>query len=122
MPGPLGGGAENLVTERQFHIVIVAVAVGFTLLFSVVVVPPLIDNPDILGALSAGFVNPYSSGYSADVIACWLILAAWVAFEAGSKGVKHGWVCLIVGVFPGVAVGFAAYLLVRSRQLVPEKQ
>ena len=110
------------MTERQFHFVIVAVAVGFTLLFSVVVVPPLIDNPDILGAFGAGFVNPYSSGYSADVIACWLVLAAWVVFEAGSKGVKYGWLCLIVGVVPGVAVGFAAYLLVRSRQLVPEKQ
>ena len=110
------------MTERQFHIVIVSVAVGFTLLFSVVVVPPLIDNPDILGAFGAGFVNPYSSGYSADVIACWLILAAWVAFEARSKGVKHGWLCLVVGVLPGVAVGFAAYLLVRSRQLEQDKQ
>lgn len=108
------------MTERQFHVVIIAVAVGFMLLFSVLVVPPLIENPDILGAFSAGFVNPYSSGYSADVIACWLILAAWVAYEAGSKGVKHGWLCLIVGVVPGVAVGFAAYLLVRSRQLVSE--
>ena len=110
-----GAGAKP-VNERQFHIVIVAVAAGFTALFSFVVVPPLIDNPDILGAFGAGFVNPYSSGYSADVIACWLILAAWVVFEARSKGVKHGWLCLVVGVIPGVAVGFAAYLLVRSRQ------
>jgi hypothetical protein len=113
----LDGAGAKPVNERQFQIVIVAVAVAFTALFSVVVVPPLIDNPDIIGAFGAGFVNPYSSGYSADVIACWLILAAWVSFEARSKGVKHGWLCLALGVFPGVAVGFAAYLLIRSRQL-----
>ena len=105
------------MNEQQFRAVIIAVAVGFTVLFSVVVVPPLIDNPDILGAFGAGFVNPYSSGYSADVVACWLILAAWVAFEARSKGVKHGWLCLVVGAVPGVAVGFAAYLLIREPQL-----
>lgn len=105
------------MNEQQFRAVIIAVALGFTVLFSVVVVPPLIADPDILGAFGAGFVNPYSSGYSSDVVACWLILAAWVAFEARSKGVKHGWLCLVVGVVPGVAVGFAAYLLVRSRQL-----
>lgn len=104
------------MNERQFHAAIVAVAAAFTLLFAVVIVPPLLENPDIVGAFGAGFVNPYSSGYSADVIACWLILAAWVAFEAKSKGVKHGWLCLVAGVIPGVAVGFAAYLLVRSRQ------
>lgn len=109
------------MTERQFHVVIVAVAVGFTAFFSAVVVPPLIDDPDILGAFGAGFVNPYSSGYSTDVIACWLILAAWVAFEARSKNVRHGWLCLLVGVVPGVAVGFAAYLLVRPQQLATEK-
>jgi hypothetical protein len=80
-------------------------------------VPPLVGDPDILGAFAAGFVNPYSSGYSTDVIVCWLILAAWVAFEAKSRSVKHGWVCLALGVIPGVAVGLAAYLLIRSRQV-----
>ena len=108
------------MNERLFRGAIIAVALGFTALFSVVVVPPLIADPDILGAFAAGFVNPYSSGYSADVVACWLILAAWVVFEARSEGVKHGWVCLLVGVIPGVAVGFAAYLLVRSRQVGPQ--
>ncbi len=107
------------MNERQFRVVIIAVAVGFTVLFSVVVVPPLIDNPDILGAFAAGFVNPYSSGYPADVVACWLILAAWVVFEGRSKDVKHGWVCLVIGVVPGVAVGVAAYLLIRARQIEP---
>ena len=105
------------MSERQFRIAIIAVALAFTALFCVVVVPPLIDNPDVLGACGAGFANPYASGYSADVIACWLILAIWVAFEARSRSVKYGWLCLVVGVVPGVAVGLAAYLLVRSNQV-----
>ncbi len=105
------------MTEKQFRVSILAVALAFTALFCVVVVPPLIDNPDVLGAFGAGFVNPYASGYSADVIACWLILAIWVAFEAKSRSVKHGWLCLVLGIVPGVAVGLAAYLLLRSNQL-----
>jgi len=117
---PLDGTAENPLTERQFHIAVIAVAACFTALFAFVVLPPLIDDPDIVGAFGAGFVNPYSSGYSADVIACWLILAAWVVFEAKSKGVRHGWLCLLIGIVPGVAVGFAAYLVVRSRQLATD--
>lgn len=96
---------------------IVAVALAFTALFCVVVVPPLIDNPDVLGAFAAGFVNPYASGYSADVISCWFILAIWVVFEARLKLVKHGWLCLVLGIMPGVAVGLAAYLLLRSNQV-----
>jgi hypothetical protein len=105
------------MNERQFRAVIIGIAIGFTALFIVVVIPPLIDNPDIVGAFAAGFVNPYSSGYSADVIACWLILAAWVVFEARSKRVKHGWLCLVLGLVPGVAVGFAGYLILRSNQI-----
>ena len=105
------------MNERQFHAIIIAVALGFTAIFFVIVVPPLIDNPDVLGAFGAGFENPYSFGYSADVIACWFILAAWVVFEAKSKRVRHGWLCILLGVVPGVAVGFAAYLLLRSNQI-----
>ncbi len=92
---------------------------AFTALFSGLVVPPLIDDPD-LGAFGAGFVNPYASGYSADVIACWVILAIWIVFEARSRSVKHGWLCLVVGVVPGVAVGFAAYLVLRSNQIAEQ--
>ena len=102
--------------ESQFRVAIVTVALAFTGLFCVVVVPPLIENPDVLGAFAAGFVNPYSSGYSADVIACWMLLAIWVIHEAHSRSVKNGWVCLVLGIVPGVAVGLAAYLLLRSMQ------
>ena len=107
------------MNEKQFRLTILGVAVSFTALFGAVVVPPLVDDPDLLGAFAAGFENPYSSGYSADVIACWLILAAWVAFDAKSKLVKHGWFCLVLGLVPGAAVGLAAYLLLRLRQVGP---
>ena len=105
------------MSEKQFRIAIIAVALGFTCLFGVVVVPPLIADPDIVGAFGAGFVNPYASGYSSDVLACWLILAIWIAYEAKANSVRHGWLCLVLGVVPGVAVGFAAYLLLRGRTL-----
>ena len=105
------------MSDRGFRVAVIAVGLAFTALFSGLVVPPLIDDPDILGAFGAGFVNPYASGYSADVIACWVILAIWIVFEARSRSVKHGWLCLVVGVVPGVAVGFAAYLVLRSNQI-----
>ena len=105
------------MTERQFLLSVSFVGSAFCAYFAAVVIPPLIANPDLPAAFAAGFVNPYSSGYSADVIACWLILACWVLFEAKSKHIRYGWVCLAVGVIPGVAVGFAAYLVLRDRQL-----
>ncbi len=105
------------MSDRSFRVAVIAVGLAFTALFSGLVVPPLIDDPDILGAFRAGFVNPYASGYSADVIACWVILAIWIVFEARSRSVKHGWLCLVIGVVPGVAVGFAAYLVLRSNQI-----
>ncbi len=108
------------MSETAFRRIVLAIAFGFTLIFSAVVVPPLFEDPDILGAFAAGFVNPYASGYSADVFACWFVLAAWVAYEASAKGVRRGWVCLLFGVVPGVAVGFALYLVLRMQQLREE--
>ncbi|WP_353254415.1 DUF2834 domain-containing protein [Salinisphaera sp. PC39] len=70
-----------------------------------------------MGAFAAGFVNPYASGYSTDVLFCWAILAAWVAYEAKKYSVRNGWVCLLLGIVPGVAVGFAMYLLLRAKQV-----
>lgn len=103
------------MNENIFKISVAAIGLLFTLIFCLVVVPPLIQNPDIIGALTAGFVNPYASGYSADVICCWFILFIWVIYE--SPKVKHGWICLVLGLVPGVAVGFALYLILRSKQL-----
>ena len=103
--------------ETLFKAVIIAAAGVFTLIFCWVVVPPLIANPDVVGAMAAGFVNPYSSGYSTDVLACWVILTAWIVFEARTRGVRHGWICVVLGMVPGVAVGFELYLLIRAKQL-----
>lgn len=105
------------MSEGLFKLVIIAAAAVFTLLFTIWIIPPLIADPDVIGAFAAGFVNPYSSGYSADVLACWVILAAWIAYEAKTLGIRHGWICALLGIIPGVAVGFALYLLVRLKQL-----
>ncbi|AJD47101.1 hypothetical protein S7S_03395 [Isoalcanivorax pacificus W11-5] len=78
--------------------------------------PPLLDNPDILGAALAGFVNPYAAGYATDTIMCWCVLAVWVLYEARATGIKYGWIALVLGVVPGVATGFAIYLLIRLNQ------
>ena len=46
------------MSDRSFRAAVIAVGLAFTALFSGLVVPPLIDDPDILGAFRAGFVNP----------------------------------------------------------------
>lgn len=104
-----------IMNEKIFKTSLILIAIGFAVVFSVVVVPPLIENPNIVGAFAAGFVNPYSSGYSSDVIFCWLILLVWVIYEYPK--VKYGWLCLILGLVPGVAVGLALYLWLRTNQL-----
>lgn len=101
---------------RLFKIVVAVLGLAFAVAFIALCVPPLIENPDFVGAALAGFVNPFSSGYALDAIFCWLILAAWVMHEAKTQGIKHGWVCIVLGVVPGVATGFAAYLLLRMNQ------
>jgi Terpene cyclase DEP1 len=105
------------MNEQAFKTTIIAAAAIFTALFAYWCIPPLIADPDIIGALAAGFVNPYSSGYSADVLACWAILSAWIVYERRALGIRHGLWCILLGAIPGVAVGFAAYLLLRMRQL-----
>lgn len=105
------------MNERVFVTIIIAAASVFTALFVYWCIPPLIADPDIVGALAAGFVNPYSSGYSADVLSCWVILTAWILYERRINGVRHGLWCILLGMVPGVAVGFALYLLLRTRQL-----
>lgn len=105
------------MSESALRIALVAAALFFTIFFLLVVVPPFIENPDVWGAFAAGFVNPFASGFSTDVLVSWGILASWIVHEARAYSVRFGWVCLILGIVPGVAVGFAVYLLVRARQL-----
>jgi hypothetical protein len=109
----------RFMTETMFKATIIAGASVFMALFVYWCIPPMIDNPDLIGAFAAGFVNPYSSGYAADTLACWVILTAWIAYEARTKGVRHGWIFALLGIIPGVAVGFAGYLLLRMRQMEP---
>lgn len=105
------------MNESAFKVSLLLAALLFTGVFCFLVIPPLLENPDIMGAFAAGFVNPYAAGYSSDVFFCWFVLASWVWFEASNHSIKYGWICLALGVVPGVAVGFALYLLVRHSQL-----
>lgn len=104
------------MSESLFKGLLWLLALGFAAVFAVVVVPPLFENPDIVGASLAGFVNPYAAGYATDAIMCWCVLAVWVVYEARTLGIKHGWAALLLGLVPGVATGFAVYLLIRLRQ------
>ncbi|MCQ6262521.1 DUF2834 domain-containing protein [Alloalcanivorax profundimaris] len=87
--------------ESIYKGMLVVAALFFTAFFTVTVLPPLFEKPDIWGAFAAGFVNPYSSGYSTDVLVCWVILAVWVAYEAKAYEVRKGWICLLLGIVPG---------------------
>ena len=96
---------------------LVIVGIGFAAFFFITLGPSLIENPDVVAAFKAGYVNPFSSGFATDAIACWLVLAAWVVYEKFEKGMKHGWIALLIGLVPGVASAFALYLVMRMRQL-----
>lgn len=105
----------KIMTERAFKISVGIIAGIFTLLFCLLVLPPFIEQPNIIGAFGAGFVNPYASAYSTDVFCCFAVLLIWIIYE--SPKVKYGWICLVVSLVPGVAVGFAVYLILRANQL-----
>ncbi len=105
------------VSETLFRRLLIMVALIFCGALLVLAGPPLLENPDIIGAFAAGFVNPFAAGYATDVILCWVILAIWVLFERQRYQIRGGWLALVLGVVPGVAVGFALYLLMRQRQL-----
>lgn len=104
------------MTKTVFEVSVALLAVAFAVAFCVIVVPPLIESGDIVGAFAAGFVNPYASGYSLDTIMCGLILITWVVYERSALGIRHGWVALPLSLVPGVATAFGAYLVIRSVQ------
>lgn len=105
------------MSENLFRRLLLLVALGFCVVFAVLIIPPLLANPDIIAAAAGGFVNPFAAGYATDVILCWVVLAIWVLFERQRYQIRGGWLALLLGVVPGVAVGFALYLLMRQRQL-----
>lgn len=102
---------------RLFELLVASLGLAFAIAFCAVVLPPLIESGDIAGAFAAGFVNPYASGYSLDTIVCGLILLVWVAHERATLGVRHGWLVVPLAIAPGVASAFAAYLIIRARQI-----
>jgi hypothetical protein len=104
------------VNVKLFRFLTATLGCAFTLAFAALVAPAFIRKPDVLGAFAAGFVNPYSAGYSLDAITCWCLLVVWVIYEARVRRVRHGWVALVLGVVPGVAAGLAVYLLIRLEQ------
>ena len=105
------------VSEKLFRRLLLLVALSFSAVFAVLIIPPLLANPDIIAAAAGGFVNPFAAGYATDVILCWVVLAIRVIFERQRYQIRGGWLALVLGVVPGVAVGFALYLLMRQRQL-----
>lgn len=103
------------MSETVYRSLLWLLALGFAAAFVYLCIPPLMQNPDVWAALMAGFVNPYAAGYATDTIICCCVLAVWVVYERG-LGVNYGWVALLLGLVPGVATGFAVYLLIRSKQ------
>lgn len=104
------------MNQPWFRALIAVIGSLFALAFALLVVPPLLESRDVVGAFAAGFVNPYAAGYALDTICCWCVLTVWVIHEARAKGIRHGWLAVVLGVVPGVATGFAVYLLLRMRQ------
>lgn len=105
------------MTTRTFKILVGLVALAFTIIFAVIVMPAVIADADPIAGALAGFVNPYASGYAWDTILCWVILSLWIVYERRAHGVPKGWICILLGLVPGVAVGFGCYLILRTRHL-----
>lgn len=112
--------------EKLFKIGVTASALVFVAVFIIICVPAALALDgnlfvQISTALAGGYVNPFATGYAVDATACWFILLFWVMYEAMEYKVKHGWICMIIGAFPGIAAGFALYLILRHKQLFEAK-
>lgn len=103
------------MSKPVFETLCLITGAAFAIAFAVIVVPALIELGDVPAAFAAGFVNPFSSGYSLDVILCAVLLIIWVIYERSKFGIRHGWIAIPLSIVPGVAVGFAYYLILRSR-------
>lgn len=90
---------------------------AFTLAFCTIVMPAFLESPNIIDAFAAGFVNPFSTGYSIDAILCAAILIVWITYEKSALHVRHGWIAVPLCAVPGVATAFAVYLLIRFSQV-----
>lgn len=106
------------MSKKLFEALVIAFGALFAAAFVIIVVPPLLESGDVIGAFAAGFVNPYASGYSMDAISCAFILIVWVLYERSALGIRHGWIAIPLCFVPGVATAFAYYLIVRTRSRV----
>ncbi|KZZ57219.1 hypothetical protein A3762_04540 [Oleiphilus sp. HI0125] len=104
------------MNENTFKLSIGISAAIFLAVFALYTAPAALVDGDIIGAFTAGFVNPFAAGYSTDVIMCWFIMSAWILYERKQFGYKYGPLCMALGLVPGVAVGFALYLYLRTKQ------
>ena len=101
------------MNQNVFKFSLGIIAIVFTIYFGLTVIPAFFETTDFLAAVKGGFVNPFASAYSMDAIMSWIVLAIWVLYE--SNTVKYGWLALLLGIFPGVVVGFAFYLVWRMK-------
>ncbi|WP_108814051.1 DUF2834 domain-containing protein [Loktanella sp. Alg231-35] len=105
------------MSDTVFKILVGTLGAVFALVFCIVVVPALLQSRDIVGAIAAGFVNPFSTGYSLDAIICAAILIVWIIYEKSALNIRHGWIAITLCAVPGVATAFAVYLLIRFKQV-----
>jgi hypothetical protein len=104
--------------ERLFWGFVGLIALTFTALFFTLVLPPIMQASDFIrGALLDGFVNPTARGYTLDTLCTGLLVLAWIAYERVRYGVRNGWIAALLVFVPGVVVGLAVYLWLRSRPI-----
>ncbi len=107
--------------RTRFDWIIIALAATFVVALAVVVVPTFVDdNLDLVHAFDQALINPYATGFATDLLFTYLILCAWVLYEANYRGVRHGWIAIVLGFLIGVAVGLTIYLLIRHREIGPQ--
>ena len=106
--------------ETRFDWVLIGLSAVFVAVFSVAVAPTFFgDQLNVVTAAEGMFANAYATWASIDAIFTWLVLAVWIVYENEYRGVRHGWIALVVGLI-WVAVGLAIYLLVRHREIGPQ--
>jgi len=109
------------VPDTRFHWTLLLIAAAFTVAVAVVVAPPLVeDDLGVVQAFRDAFANPYASGFAIDTLFTFAVLCVWVVYEAQRRGVRRGWIALVVCLVPGVAAGLATYLLIRHQKLGPQ--
>jgi len=106
-----------MINKKMFRLLLWMLIILFSLFFFISFLPHVISDANIIIVLQSGFVNPYATGYSIDLIATWLVLIVLVLHESHTHKIKGGWLCILLGLVPGVVVGWAAYLLLRSKQI-----